>query len=37
MISLDELDELATLVRLFGRRVRIGRDGSVWIEREVRR
>ena len=31
------LDELATLARMFGRRVRIGRDGSVWIEREAKR
>lgn len=27
------LDELATLVRQFGRRVRIGRGGEVWVER----
>lgn len=26
------LDELATLVRLFGRRVRIGKDGAISIE-----
>lgn len=31
------LDELATLVRLFGRRVRIGRDGVVSIEPKAKR
>lgn len=32
-----DADELATLVRVFGERVRIGADGSVTIERESQR